>query len=74
MNIPIPTLDDFPTDRANCGNCKQSRSICPRAKSNNTQHNGLIYRNSEVQGIIYLCPNYKGPFKDKELNLFKEEE
>lgn len=72
MNIPIPALGDFPADKPNCGNCKQSRAICPRAKLNKQIHNGLIYRHGEVQAIIYRCPHYEGPYKDKELNLFSE--
>lgn len=62
MKAPVPTLDDFPSDRPNCGNCKQSRAICPRAKSNKQVHNGLIYRYGEAQAIIYRCPHYEGVF------------
>lgn len=85
MKAPVPTLSDFPADRPNCGNCTQSRALCPRAKSNKQIHNGLIYRNGEVQGIIYRCLHYKGKYDGfrrcpdgkwrkagEQLNLFEE--
>ena len=64
MKVPIPTLEDFPVDRANCGNCTRKGGYCPRNKSNKQQHNGLLYGfNKEVTGIIYRCINYTGAFK-----------
>ncbi len=64
MKIPIPTLEDFPSDRANCGNCTRKGGSCPRSKNNKQQHNGLLYGlNGEVSGIIYRCLNYTGPFQ-----------
>ena len=74
MKIPIPSMGDFPSGRPNCGNCTQSRSFCPRTKSNKQQHNGMLYGwNGEVTGIIYRCPHYTGPYEfGKELELFTE--
>lgn len=60
--IVIPTMDDFPGDRPNCGNCTQSRSLCPRAKTNKQIHNGVMYAGSEPRGIIYRCVHYKGKY------------
>ena len=66
----IPTLEDFPSDRPNCGNCTRKGGACPRSMNNKNQHNGLLYSfNKEVKGIIYCCPNYTGPF---ELNKIEE--
>lgn len=64
MKIPIPTLDDFPSDKANCGNCTRQGGGCPRNRNNkNKQHNGLLYGyDAEVTGIIYKCPNYTGVY------------
>jgi len=64
MKIPIPTIEDFPADRANCGNCTRKAGVCPRSKNNKQQHNGLLYGfGNQVTGIIYRCVNYTGPFK-----------
>ena len=60
MKVDI-TLDDFPQDRANCGNCTRKGGACVRSKNNKTQHNGNLYGfNSEVTGVIYRCVNYTG--------------
>ena len=64
MKVPIPTIEDFPSDRANCGTCTRKGGYCPRSKSNKRQHNGLLYGfNKEVIGIIYRCPNYTGKYQ-----------
>lgn len=50
MSNIIPTIDDFPHDRANCGNCTRKGGACPRNKSNK-QHNGLLFGyNKEIAG------------------------
>ena len=64
MKMPIPTIEDFPADRANCGTCTRKGNYCPRSKKNKQQHNGLLYGfGNQVTGIIYRCMNYTGPFK-----------
>lgn len=61
MKITPLALEDFPADKANCGNCTRKGGFCPRQKSNKRQHNGNIYSfNGEVAGVIYRCPNYTG--------------
>lgn len=63
MKIPIPTIDDFPSDRANCGNCTRKGGVCARSKSKQ-RHNGLLMGYAgEVTGIIYCCPSYTGPYQ-----------
>ena len=63
MSNIIPTIDDFPSDRPNCGNCTRKGGACPRTKSNKQQHNGLLFGyKKEIAGIIYCCPNYTGQF------------
>ena len=53
MKMPIPTIEDFPADRANCGTCTRKGSYCPRSKKNKQQHNGLLYGfGNQVTGII----------------------
>ena len=59
----IPTLEDFPHDKANCGNCTRKGGGCARREKQFP--NGYI-KNSltgEIGGIIYSCPHYTGPFK-----------
>ena len=61
MKVPPIQLEDFPADKANCGNCTRMGGACPRQKSNKRQHNGNLYGfNGEVAGVIYCCPNYTG--------------
>lgn len=62
MNVQI-TLDDFPQDRANCGNCTRKGGACARSKSDKTIHNGNIYNHGEVSGVIYKCIHYTGRFE-----------
>lgn len=60
----IPTLDDFPIDRKNCGNCTRKGVSCPRTKSDKTIHNGYLFNTcGEVSGIIYCCPHYTGIYE-----------
>lgn len=64
------TLEDFPQDSANCGNCTRKGGACERTKNNKQQHNGYRFGiGGEPTGIIYRCPNYTGRYenvKDKE--------
>lgn len=62
----IPSIEDLPRDKANCGNCTRKGGSCPRSRNDKTQHNGLFYRNGEVVGMIAGCPNYTGPFERKQ--------
>lgn len=65
MSVLI-TLEDFPNDRANCGNCTRKGGHCPRGDKRNP--NGYV-KNSltgEIGGIIYRCMNYTGPFEKGE--------
>lgn len=59
----IPTLDDFPSDRANCATCTRKGGSC--ARSNKNTPNGIV-RNSmtgDVGGIIYRCQHYTGQYE-----------
>lgn len=62
MNVQI-TLEDFPQDRANCGNCTRNGGACARSKNDKTIHNGNIYNNGEACGVIYKCVHYTGRFE-----------
>lgn len=60
----ILTLDDFPSDKKNCGNCTRKAGICPRVKLDKTQHNGYLFSpTGEQSGIIYCCPHYTGIYE-----------
>jgi len=73
------TLEDFPSDKKNCGNCTRKAGVCPRRKKSN--QNGYVMNSvtGEVGGIIYCCPNYTGHFEKKpaepakQLDLFNGE-
>ena len=57
-------LEDFPSDKKNCGNCTRKSGICPRTKSDKTQHNGYLFSQcGELSGIIYCCPHYTGIYE-----------
>ena len=63
------TMDDFPSDRKNCGNCTRKGGACPR---NEKRHpNGYVMNQGtkEVGGVIYCCPNYTGRFENKNVQL-----
>lgn len=68
MKVPLPTLDDLPTNKANCATCTRNGGYCPRNKSikssgHSTQHNGLLYNEAgECTGMIAGCLNYTGPY------------
>lgn len=71
MSKIIPTLEDFPANKPNCGNCSRKGGICYRTKSNKTMHNGLIFGvGGDVTGIIYCCPHYTGYYQDLMNDLF----
>lgn len=58
------TIDDFPDDRPNCGNCTRQGGVCPRTSKNKQIHNGIIFgATGQPAGIIYGCPHYTGRFK-----------
>lgn len=59
----LPTIEDFPSNKANCGTCTRKGGAC--ARSEKRHPNGYIKNSQtgEVAGIIYGCPNYTGPFK-----------
>lgn len=60
----ILSLDDFPSDKKNCGTCTRKSGICPRTKSDKTIHNGYLYGTAgEPSGIIYCCPHYTGLYE-----------
>ncbi len=62
MKVDI-TLEDFPNDRANCGNCTRRGGACARTKNDKRVHNGCLYGiGGEVTGVIYRCPHYTGAF------------
>lgn len=70
MYIPTITLEDLPSDKANCGNCTRKLGVCLRTHSNKRQHNGYFYdSNGEVVGMITKCPNYTGPFDSTQLEI-----
>ena len=50
------TIEDFPDDRKNCGNCTRKAGICPRRKKSNP--NGYVMNSvtGEVIGNIYDNP------------------
>ena len=56
----LPTIEDFPSDRANCGNCTRKGGSC--ARSEKQYPNGYVKdsQTGEISGIIYCCPNYTG--------------
>lgn len=61
----LPTLEDLPTNKANCATCTRKRGGCARSKDIKClQHNGLLYSlNGDVVGMIAGCVNYTGKFK-----------
>ncbi len=63
------TMDDFRTDRKNCGNCTRKGGACPRNDKRNP--NGYVMNSvtCEVGGVIYCCPNYTGRFENKNVQL-----
>lgn len=59
------TIDDFPADKPNCGNCTYRGAGCARAKK--AHPNGMV-KNSctgNYDGVIYLCTFYEGKFKPR---------
>lgn len=78
MNV-LTTIEDFPADKKNCGNCTRKAGVCPRRKKENP--NGYVMNSvtGEIGGIIYRCPNYTGQFEEKpaepvqQLDLFNGE-
>lgn len=70
----IPTIEDLPTNKANCATCTRKGGDCARNKDiKNHQHNGLLYGlNGDIVGMIVRCVNYTGPFsKSKEASQLK---
>ena len=68
MNVLL-TIDDFPSDSKNCGNCTRKGGVYPR---NSKRHpNGYVMNSvtGEVGGVIYCCPNYTGRFENKNVQL-----
>lgn len=78
MNVLL-TIEDFPADKKNCGNCTRKDGVCPRKSKQNP--NGYVMNSvtGEIGGIIYCCPNYTGKFEEKpaepvqQLDLFNGE-
>lgn len=71
----LPTIEDFPFNKRNCGNCTRKSGVCPRNKKK--YPNGYVMNSAtgEIGGIIYCCPDYTGPFEIKpsvsvQLDLF----
>lgn len=76
MYVPLPTLDDLPSNEKNCGTCTRKGGACARnATIKRLMHNGLIYNEAgECTGMIACCLNYTGPYEkrhDGQLELFK---
>lgn len=67
MNEQI-TIDDFPSDRANCATCTRKGGGCPRREKR--YPNGYVKSsvNGDYTGIIYRCPNYTGPYETRKRN------
>ena len=64
MKVPIPTLEDLPSDQANCATCTRQGGGCARTANKNRQHNGLLYNEAgEVTGMIAKCTNYTGRYE-----------
>ena len=65
MSQVLITIEDFPSDKKNCGNCTRKGGQCARSKSNKTQHNGYLFNHftRDIYGIIYCCPHYTGQFE-----------
>lgn len=62
MTTPI-TLDDFPTNEANCATCTRTAGECARSKANKHFPNGMCKGiNGETAGIIYRCQHYMGRY------------
>ena len=59
------TIDDFPTDRANCATCTQRRSLfCERMRVRSGVRGGYLHGPSgSVTGVIYRCVNYVGRYR-----------
>lgn len=56
------TIEDFPGDKANCGNCTRKGGAC--ARNEKRYPNGYIKSmTGGIGGIIYKCVNYTGRFK-----------
>lgn len=68
MKVPLPTLDDLPSNKANCATCTRKGGFCPRNKNiksrgRSIQHNGLLYNEAgDCTGMIAGCLNYTGPY------------
>lgn len=62
------TMDDFPADRKNCGNCTRNGGACPRGEKRFP--NGYVLTGTrEIGGVIYCCQNYTGRFESKNVQL-----
>ncbi len=63
MNIPLPTLEDLPSNKRNCGTCTRQGGSCARSKSKNSS-NGYIKSSvtNEISGMICCCPHYTGRY------------
>ena len=71
MNVQY-NLEDFPSDKANCGTCTRKGGHCLRSEKRFP--NGLV-RNSltgNFDGVIYRCVNYTGKFIGNESNRSKD--
>ena len=60
----LPTMDDLPRDKANCGNCEYRGADCPRREKRFP--NGYVMNRctGEVGGIITGCTKYEGRNKN----------
>ena len=58
-------LDMIPNDRASCANCTHRGGYCARSSKRKDIHNGCIYRNGEIVGVISRCGGYTGKFKNE---------
>ena len=56
----LPTIDDFPADKPNCGNCTRKGGAC--ARSEKRYPNGYVKSSvtGEISGIIYRCAHWTG--------------
>ena len=69
MNVLL-TLNDFPPDKRNCGNCTRQGGACHR--SGKSFPNGYVINEltRDIGGIIYCCPHYTGRYENKQVDLW----
>lgn len=60
----IPTIDDLPTNKANCLTCTRKSVLCWRRRHTKSNPNDYLKSpNGEIGGMVCWCPHYTGEYE-----------